>query len=169
MDKKEKMIRYGEIISKCWEDEAFKKRFIAEPEAVLEEGGIEIEEGITYKVIEAPKGIEYVILPREDVKESLQNLAKGLLNAGDKGDEILPDGLELRILQNTEEISYLVLPASPKTLTAAELKRITGGGSTVHATEVAVQTTEAVEVETSAVSIGEAGVAVVVGAAIVLI
>ena len=54
-DKKQDLVKYGEVVSKCWEDEAYKKRFIEDPEVVLTEAGFVAEEGVTYKVIEAPK------------------------------------------------------------------------------------------------------------------
>ena len=54
-DKKQNPLKYGEVISKCWEDEAYKKRFIEDPESVLAEAGFVVEEGVTYKVIEQPK------------------------------------------------------------------------------------------------------------------
>lgn len=168
-------VKYGEIISKCWKDEAYKKRFIQDPESVLEEAGIPLEEGIEYKVIEAPKMVQYIVLPREEVRAAVQVLAKRFLNKADETDKIVPPGVEVRIVQNTEDTDYLILPASPKTLTAAELSGITGGGSAVHAAAVAVQVVEAEEVVTTTTTIAEVelvtgtAVAVVVGVAIVLI
>ena len=174
-------VRYGEIVAKCWEDEAYKKRFIQEPESVLQEAGIPLEEGINYKVIEAPKLVQYVVLPREEVMPALQFIVKRLLNKADKTEKIVPEGCEVRIIQNTEDTDYLVLPASPKTLTAAELSAVTGGDSVATASDVAAQAevvaqvVEAVEVTTTEVSVAEtslAGVAevgaIVVVAAVVL-
>ena len=128
MEKKNPSVLYGEVISKCWEDETFKKHFVEDPESVLAEAGIPVEEGVTYKVIEAPKLVEYVVLPEENIQESIQNLTKRILAKADKGNKILSEDVELRIVQNTEDTRYLVLPASPKTLTKAELQRVFGGG-----------------------------------------
>ena len=77
---KENAIKYGEIISKCWEDEVYREEFIRDPESVMLEKGIELEEGITYKVIQAPKLVEYFVLPYDNVREPIQNFAKFLLN-----------------------------------------------------------------------------------------
>ena len=66
---KENAIKYGEIISKCWEDEVYREEFIRDPESVMLEKGIELEEGITYKVIQAPKLVEYFVLPYDNVME----------------------------------------------------------------------------------------------------
>ena len=128
-DKKQNSLKYGEVVSKCWEDEAYRKRFIEDPETVLTEAGFVVEEGVTYKVIEQPKLIKYMVIPHDDSKEAVQVVAKGLLNAAEKKDVIIPAGAELRIIQNTEDIRYLILPMSPKSLTQAELKMVAGGDS----------------------------------------
>ncbi len=170
-EKKNNAVLYGEIISKCWEDEAFKKRFKEDPESVLTEAGVKIEEGVTYKVIEAPKLVQYFVLPAEDSSKVVQALTKRILNKADQGGEIMPEGAELRIIQDTEEIRHLILPASPKTLTKAELGAVAGGDSVATATnvvaqaEAVAQAVEAVEVASTAVNVVEAGVAAVAGAA----
>ena len=143
---KENAIKYGEIISKCWEDEVYREEFIRDPESVMLEKGIELEEGITYKVIQAPKLVEYFVLPYENIREPIQNFAKFLLNKAEQSDKIVPEGFEYRIIQNTEDVHYLILPASPKTLTAAELAQISGADSTTTATNVVAQAEAAVQV-----------------------
>ena len=47
-DKKQNLVKYGEVIAKCWEDEDYKKRFLEDPEGVLAEAGFVLEEGVTY-------------------------------------------------------------------------------------------------------------------------
>ena len=143
---KENAIKYGEIISKCWEDEVYREEFIRDPESVMLEKGIELEEGITYKVIQAPKLVEYFVLPYDNVREPMQNFAKFLLNKAEQSDKIVPEGFEYRIIQNTEDVHYLILPASPKTLTAAELAQISGADVSATATNVVAQADAAVQV-----------------------
>ena len=138
---KENAIKYGEIISKCWEDEVYREEFIRDPESVMLEKGIELEEGITYKVIQAPKLVEYFVLPYENVREPIQNFAKFLLNKAEQSDKIVPEGFEYRIIQNTEDVHYLILPASPKTFTAAE----SGADSVATSTNVVAQTQATVQ------------------------
>ena len=169
MEKKNPAVLYGEVIAKCWEDETFKKRFVEDPESVLTEAGIPVEEGLTYKVIEAPKLVEYIVLPEENVQPAIQTLTKRILSKADKSDKILPEGTELRIIQNTEDTRYLVLPASPKTLTQTELQLVFGGGdnsSSILPINSAVAVTCPEAVNTTMV---EPGVNTVVGAVIVLI
>lgn len=61
MNKNEKAM--GQIIAKCWEDAEFKERFKTEPEAVLKEYGIEVQEGIKYTVIENAKDEAVIVIP----------------------------------------------------------------------------------------------------------
>ncbi len=184
-DRKQNALKYGEVIQKCWEDEAYKKRFLADPEDVLTEAGFVVEEGVTYKVIEQPKLVEYIVLPHAEAKKAAQLVAKGLLNRAEQTDRIIPENLEVRIIQNTDEIRYLVLPASPKTLTKAELTAIAGGGAFLVVTDVVVAQSAAAattavgvmemvaaEVQTAVsttTALAEAELAVVVLAAVVAI
>ena len=140
-DKKQNAMKYGEVVAKCWEDEAYKKRFIEDPESILTEAGFVVEEGVTYKVIEQPKFIKYLVIPREGAKDAVQMIAKGLMNCIEQSDVIIPEDTEVRIIQNTDDTRYLILPASPKSLSAADLKRVAGGDSATPATNV-VQTGE---------------------------
>ena len=126
-DKQQNLVKYGEIISKCWEDDAYKKRFIEDPESVLTEAGFAVEEGVTYKVIEQPKMVRYVVIPYEGAQDAVQTFTKYLLNAAEKKDVIIPEGAEARIIQNTEDVRYMILPASPKSLSKAELAMAAGG------------------------------------------
>lgn len=171
MGEKSNAVIYGEIVAKCWDDADFKKKFLADPESVLEEAGFKLEEGVTYKVIEAPKLVNYVVIPHEGAKEVVQKFSARLLNRLEQGVEIIPEGVEVRIVQNTDDVRNLILPASPKTLTAAELKAISGGDVTA-TTHDFVQTTEAVTTVTEvseAVTTTIAGAEVAVAAVIVLI
>ena len=140
-DKNQNLVKYGEVIAKCWEDEAYRKRFIEDPESVLSEAGFVVEEGVTYKVVEQPKNVKYIVLPCEEVyivlpceevKGAVQAVAKGLLAAAEAKSVLIPEGAEARIIQNTEDIRYMVLPASPKTLSKQELSMAAGGnGATI--------------------------------------
>ena len=129
MTEKDTRVKYGELVQKAWDDEEFKKKFVEDPEAALAEAGLPVEEGVTYKVIEAPKGVQYLVLPAEKVKEPIQAMTKGLLAKAEQGDEIIPKDVEVRIVQNTDDIRYLILPPSPKTLSKADLGAVAGGDS----------------------------------------
>ena len=85
-DKNQNLVKYGEVIAKCWEDEAYRKRFIEDPESVLSEAGFVVEEGVTYKVVEQPKMVKYLVLPHADTKDAVQEMTKafgGLIAVND--------------------------------------------------------------------------------------
>lgn len=150
MTEKENALKYGEIITKCWEDAEFKQSFINDPEAVLEQYGIELKEGVDYKVIEAPKLVEYIVLPYDGTKDALVELSKKMLQQAESKQAIIPEGTEVRIIQNTEDTNYLILPPSPKNLTSAELALVSGGDSVYANLDVALVQTEAVVTTTTA-------------------
>ena len=174
-DKKQNLVKYGEVVAKCWEDEAYKKRFLEDPESVLSEAGFVVDEGVTYKVIEQPKMVKYLELPHEDTRDAVQTIAKGFLNAVEKKDLVIPEGAEVRIIQNTDDVRYMILPASPKSLTAAELKMVAGGDSVelqtnvVQTAEVATTAVEAQTATTTTTYLAEAEVGVVAVAVAVLV
>ncbi|MBO6235225.1 MAG: hypothetical protein J6N22_00725 [Schwartzia sp.] len=174
-DKKQNLVKYGEVVAKCWEDEAYKKHFLEDPEGVLSEAGFVVDEGVTYKVIEQPKMVKYLVLPHEDTRDAVQTIAKGFLNAVEKKDLVIPEGAEVRIIQNTDDMRYMILPASPKSLTAAELKMVAGGDSVelqtnvVQTAEVATTAVEAQTATTTTTYLAEAEVGVVAVAVAVLV
>ena|SRR5687767_10977307 len=55
--------RFGEIISKCWFDADFKKRFVAEPKKVLKEFGIDLPDSLNVKVVENTDDTMYLAIP----------------------------------------------------------------------------------------------------------
>ena len=56
---------WGEMVSKAWRDEAFKKRLLADPAAVLREHGVRVPPGSKVKVIEDTAQVYHLTLPRE--------------------------------------------------------------------------------------------------------
>jgi hypothetical protein len=55
--------KLGDLFARCWKDEAFKKRFLAEPASVLEEEGFDVPEGVKIKVIENRPDEMTLVLP----------------------------------------------------------------------------------------------------------
>ena len=86
---------------------------------------------------------------------------------------MIPEGAEVRIIQNTDDIRYVILPASPKSLTKAELAIAAGGDSANVNTnvelnaEVAINVVEAVDLVTSAQAAAEVSV-VALGVAVLI-
>ncbi|MBQ9376772.1 MAG: nitrile hydratase subunit alpha [Schwartzia sp.] len=139
-DKKQDAVKYGEVVAKCWENEAYRKRFIEDPESVLAEAGVSLEKSVTYKVVEQPRGVKYIVLPCEGAKDAVQAVTKGLLTAAEAKSALIPEGAEVRIIQNTENIRYMILPASPKNLSKQELSMAAGGNGTAVSESTSVVT-----------------------------
>jgi len=52
-----------QLFTRCWKDEAFKKRFVSEPGKVLDEEGFDVPEGLKIKVIENSPNEMNIVLP----------------------------------------------------------------------------------------------------------
>ncbi len=66
---------WGKLVSRCWADEAFKQRFIAEPAAVMKEAGLEVPEGVEFKVVENKDKVQYILIPAKPGQLSDEQLA----------------------------------------------------------------------------------------------
>lgn len=124
----EYITKMGDIFSECWDDEAFKAAFIADPVKVFKQYGIETEEGVEYVVIEAPVRTQYCVLPHEKTREAMAVVTNFFTESVAEKDTFMPEGWEMRIIQNTEDKRFIVLPFSPDELTPEELALVAGGG-----------------------------------------
>jgi hypothetical protein len=43
---------WGQIVARAWDDDCFRQRLLAEPEAVLQEAGMDVPGGISVRVVE---------------------------------------------------------------------------------------------------------------------
>jgi hypothetical protein len=68
------------IITRCWEDEEFKKRLMADPAKILDAEGVSV-----------------------------------------------PDGVSIRVMEDTDQVRTLIIPPAPSHLDDDQLKGITGG------------------------------------------
>jgi len=68
------------IITRCWEDEEFKKRLMADPAKILDAEGVSV-----------------------------------------------PDGVSIRVVEDTDQVRTLIIPPAPSHLDDDQLKGITGG------------------------------------------
>ena len=172
MTDKDLNVVYGELISRCWEDEDFKKRFINETAEVLKEAGLPVEENVEYKVIEAEANENYVVLPDKNVAETVREITKLLLSVSERSDIIVPEGSKIVVLQNTGNLYYIVLKKAPEVLTEVELDMVAGGkGKNVeqainYGLAVNVQTAAAVTTVAAALNSAAAAVTVVVAGAV---
>ena len=77
--------QWGQIVAKAWQDDAFKKRLLVNPSAVLKEQGLEVSAGVQVRVVENTDQVIHLTLPakRRDgelSEDELENVAGGNLN-----------------------------------------------------------------------------------------
>jgi hypothetical protein len=71
---------YEKLIKKCWADEAFKKRLMADPMTVMQEEGLPIPPGVTSvaAIENGPAQMTIVIPPNPaDLPEAVSDLVAG--------------------------------------------------------------------------------------------
>ena len=161
----------AETVSKAIQDQAFRKKFIAHPKKVLADAGAKLDPEVKLTVVESTPSICYVVLP---AKEYMGLFKDQIRKAKDRLDN-LPEGLEVRICQNSSKHIFIALPAilvdKDGKLSDEALEMVAGGKSDAVQTAYAATTAvEAAEVATTAVQVAEAaadvaaaGEAVVVG------
>ena len=70
------------IITKCWEDEAFKARLLADPAATLAAEGLQAPEGVTLNVAVDSEDVRTLVIPLPPTGElsdgELTSVAGGL-------------------------------------------------------------------------------------------
>jgi phosphoserine aminotransferase len=149
----------AEVVSKAIQDAAFRKKLIANPKKVLADAGATLDPKLTIKVVESTPSVCYVVLPAKEYMAALKDQIK---RAKDRLDN-LPDGLEVRICQNSAKRLFIALPASMAAkdgkLSDEALEMVAGGkghSDTVQTAKVATTAYEAAEVSTSAVQVAEA-------------
>ena len=55
--------QWAKIIAKAWADEDFKARLIADPAETLKAEGIEVPDGMIFKVVENTENLAHIIIP----------------------------------------------------------------------------------------------------------
>jgi len=116
----------AEVVAKAWRDAEYRDRLIADPITVLTEAGIEVPAGATVTVLQNSADIHYVAIPLadrwEEVEEAFFTGLRRILP--------LPEGVELRIVQNTERDRQMVLPVPPDMgeMSDEDLMAVAGGG-----------------------------------------
>jgi hypothetical protein len=143
-----------QIVTRTWEDEAFKQELVNNPKPVIEQvTGEKLPEGLVIRVVQETPDIRYLLLPSvismtpEERQQIVNELRQGA--AGDFSSVIvraieddvfkqelvsqphaaierelgvtLPQGSELRVLEQEDNIRYLVLPMQPDSLEGDEL------------------------------------------------
>jgi hypothetical protein len=63
MDAKENQMQ--QIITRCWGDEEFKKRLMADPAKILDAEGVNLPDGVSIRVMEDTDQVRTLIIPPE--------------------------------------------------------------------------------------------------------
>ena len=65
-----------QIIGKCWADDAFKQKLLADPAAALKEHGTEVPAGFTVKAVENTDTVIHLVIPAKPTDLSDEDLDK---------------------------------------------------------------------------------------------
>jgi Nitrile hydratase, alpha chain len=134
----------GMVIARAWRDPDYLDRLLSRPAEVLTAAGLEIPPGVEVRVVADTPTVRYVTMTRWTSEPGeLVPLFREMLP--------LPQGHEIRLIQNTEQCVCLVVPlapAEPETLTDVDLLRRLAPRAAIWATNESlvntVQFTEAV-------------------------
>jgi hypothetical protein len=65
---------YSALVKKAWNDEAFKRRLLADPTAVFKENDLPVPEGMQLRILEDKENLRHLPLP---AKPTLQETPRG--------------------------------------------------------------------------------------------
>jgi hypothetical protein len=69
--RQEQARKYGQAVARAWSDEAFKRRLLAEPGAVLREQGMDVPSGVEVRVVENTARVAHLVLPARPAEGEL--------------------------------------------------------------------------------------------------
>jgi len=72
-DQDKKMSR---LIAKCWSDESFKQKFIADPAAIFKAEGVAVPAGLSIKAVEDTDTVFHFVIPPKPAELSDEELDK---------------------------------------------------------------------------------------------
>lgn len=147
--------KIGELINKCWSDEAFKSRVLTDTMSVLKENSITVPKGVSVKALENTDRIFNIVIPAKPAQENASNETAKAVAGGDVGkliskawsdkafkDKILkdtmsvlkeyaiavPEGVTVKAVENTDKVFYLVIPQrQTHALSDSDLDQVVGG------------------------------------------
>ncbi len=156
------------VVAKAWKDAGYRASLLQNPAAAIKEEGLSFPPDVTFKVLENTATVRYLPLSRSLDLDNDINQIKFLFSHLFP----LPAGDEIRLVQSTDTIRYIVIPMLPKNVSAETTSEMElslyakADGVTVTVTDVAtVQTVATVSTEVTG---AEAAVEVVAVAVAVL-
>jgi len=73
MSNEQQSKKIGEIMAKCWADESFKQRLLADANTTLREHGVEIPAGVTVNIVENTDQVVNYVLPKNPKIQALSD------------------------------------------------------------------------------------------------
>ena len=109
----------GMVVARAWRDPGYRNRLLSSPREVLIEEGLEIPGGMAIRVFADTPAVRHIHLTSLTTEaEELVPVLREMLP--------LPEGSEVRLIQNTEQALCLVIPLAPpepQTLTDVDVLR----------------------------------------------
>lgn len=89
MNQEEQGKKMSQLLAKCWADEGFKRKVLADPAATLKAEGVELPAGLSLKAHENTDKVVHLVIPAKPTdlsEEDLDNVAGGRSKATDPHD-----------------------------------------------------------------------------------
>jgi hypothetical protein len=74
MNQEDKSKKMSQLIAKCWADEGFKKKLLADATATLKAEGEELPAGLTFKAVENTDKLVHLVIPPKPTDLSDEDL-----------------------------------------------------------------------------------------------
>ena len=68
--------KMSQLIAKCWADEGFKQKLLADPAATLKAEGVDLPDGLTVKALENTDSVFHLVIPAKPTELSDDDLDK---------------------------------------------------------------------------------------------
>jgi hypothetical protein len=75
MNREEQAKKISQLIAKCWADEAFKQKVLADPAGTLKAEGLELPADLSYVAHENTEKIIHLVIPAKPSELSEEDLA----------------------------------------------------------------------------------------------
>jgi Nitrile hydratase, alpha chain len=82
MNQEEQAKKMSQLIAKCWADEGFKQKVLADPAATLKAEGVELPVGVSFKVHENTDKVVHLVIPAKPTDLSEEDLANATGGVG---------------------------------------------------------------------------------------
>jgi hypothetical protein len=99
------------VVSRAWRDADYLERFVGRPREVLAEAGFEADPAVELRVLVDTPAVTHVAVTRQTTE--VGDLARTLAPMFP-----VPADTQIRVVQSTDEIRYIVVPLAPEGLSA---------------------------------------------------